>query len=155
MYLVRILVPVCVVAIMMVVSVSKTGGFRFSAFIMLLFLGCLVPLSAILDGIKAKSLKYAATDRRLICQNGSQFTSVYYDNIDECRLKTDDDGQTSLLCGKKAVKSKPSQWRGKALFTGEPETDTDNHIKAFVLYAVNHVDELKQVLTGRIGYTEA
>ena len=154
-YLMRILIPLIIMAGMMYASAVKTGGIKVSAFLMLLFLGILIPLSAVLDGYGVRNLEYAATDRRLIRKNGTQLISVNYDEITECRFSKDKDGQTSLLCGKKAVNARPSKWRGQALFTGDLEKDEENHVKGYTFYAINDPDGLKQAMKGKVHYKDA
>ena len=43
-----------------------TGELKTSVVLMLLVVGSMIPLTAIADGMKAKKLCYAATDRRLM-----------------------------------------------------------------------------------------
>lgn len=154
-YLMRILVPLAIMAGMMYASVVKNGGIKVSAFLMLFLLGILIPMAAVLDGLGVRDLEYAATDKRLIRKNGSQLISVNYDEIAECRFGKDKDGQTSLLCGKKAVNTSPSKWRGQALFAGNLEKDEESHVKAYTFYAVNDPDGLKQAMTGKVHYKDA
>ncbi len=154
-YLMQIVIPLAIMAGMMYASVVKIGEVKFSAFLMLFVLGILLPLSAVLDGYGARDLEYAATDRRLIRKNGSQLTSVKYEEIAECSFRKDKDGQTSLLCGKNAVNASPSKWRKQALFTGNVEKDEENHVERYTFYAVSDPDGLRQAIEGKVMYKDA
>lgn len=154
-YLLRFLISYGLAAALMIYAVKVTGGLRISVFLVLLVLGSMIPLTAIADGMKVRSLGYAATSKRLIRVNGSILYSADYDDIGECRFGKDPSGNTSLLCGDKAVKSKPSKWRGLALFTGTHEKDTENHVTDYVFYAVDDPEGLKKALNGKVKYTES
>ncbi len=56
---------------------------------------------------------YGLTDRRIL-RAGSHDTGVPYKRIKSAALRTDPDGHTSLLCGSRTLKLKPSQWRVEA-----------------------------------------
>lgn len=138
----------------MVYGIKVTGGLRVSVIVVLLVLGSMVPLTAIADGLKVRTLEYAATDRRLLRQNGSMVYEAGYDEIGTCRFGKDPSGNTSLLCGNTAVKSKPSKWRNLALFSGTHERDADHHVTDYVFYAVDDPEGLKKALDGKVKYTE-
>ena len=149
-YLIRFIVSYGIVIALMIYAFSKTGELKTSVVLMLLVVGSMIPLTAIADGMKAKKLCYAATDRRLMRVNESLVSSVNYEDIGSCTFREDPSGNTSLLCGKKTVSSKPSVWRGKALFTGTYEKDSENHVNDYVLYAVDDVEGLKKAIGDKV-----
>lgn len=153
-YLLRFLISYGLAVALMAYAVHQTGGIKFSVVLVLIVLGSMIPFTAISDGIKVRSLGYAATDRRLIRINGSMAYSADYDEIDTCRFGKDPSGNTSLLCGNKAVKSRPSKWRALALFTGTHERDPENHVTDYVFYAIDDPEGLKKVLNGKVKYSE-
>lgn len=149
-YLIRFVVSYGIVAALAFYAISKTGSIRTSALLMLLVVGSLIPMTAISDGIKSKKLCYAATDRRLMRVNESLVSSVNYDEIGSCAFRKDSSGNTSLLCGDKTVSSNPSSWRGKALFTGSYEKDSENHVNDYVFYAVDDAEGLKKAIEDKV-----
>lgn len=153
-YLLRFLISYGLAIALMVFAVQTTGEFKLSSFIALAVIGSMIPLTAVADGLKSRTLGYAATDRRLIRVNGSMMYSASYDDIGQCSFRKDSSGNTSLLCGSKALKSNPSKWRGLALFTGEHEKDSDDNVIDYVFYAVDDPDGLKTALNGKVNYTE-
>ena len=60
-----------------------------------------------------KKTLYGLTNKRVL-RAGTFNEAVPYDRIKRAVLRTDADGHTSLLCGSRAVKLKPRQWRGEA-----------------------------------------
>lgn len=82
-YLIRFVVSYGIVAALAFYAISKTGGIKTSAMLMLLVVGSMIPLTAIADGLKAKKLCYAATGLnasvcklcaagRTYCKNGAR-----------------------------------------------------------------------------------
>lgn len=154
LYCLVILISYGIAAATLFLAYKSTGELKISVVLFLLIIGSILPLSALYDGIKVRELGYAATDRRLIRANGSELYSADYKDIAECSFRKDPSGNTSLLCGKKTVKSSPALWRGLSLFTGEVERDKENNVHNYVMYAVNDTEGLKKVLNGRVRYSE-
>ncbi len=153
-YLLRFLISYGLAFALIFYAFKQNGGLKISVVVVLLVIGSMVPLTAIADGLKVRTLGYAATDRRLIRVNGSMAYTANYDEISSCRFGKDPSGNTSLLCGNTAVKSRPSKWRGLALFTGTHERDPENHVTDYVFYAVDDPEGLKKALDGKVVYTE-
>ena len=92
----------------------------------------------------SKKTIYGLTDKRIL-RSGSNDEAVPYERIKSAVLRTDQDGHTSLLCGARAVKLKPRQFRGEAdaAFVnnqGEPEAER------VILYALPMDDALMRLL---------
>ena len=153
-YLLRFLISYGLAAALLIYAFQKTGELRISVILVIAVIGSMIPLTAIANGVKAHTIGYAATDRRLIKVNGSMAYTVDYDEIGECSLRKDPSGNTSLLCGSKAIKSRPSKWRNLALFTGTQEKDTSNHVTDYVFYAVDDPDGLRNALNGKVNCTD-
>lgn len=153
-YFLRFLISYGLVIALMAYAFHKNGELKISVILVLAVIGSMIPLTAVADGIKTRSLGYAATDRRLIRVNGSMMYTANYEDISVCGFRKDPSGNTSLLCGSKALKSKPSKWCGLALFTGTHERDPENHVTDYVFYAVDDPEGLKKALTGKVNFTE-
>lgn len=154
LYCIVILLSYGITIATLFMSYKATGELKLSVVLIFLIIGSILPLSALYDGIKVRELGYAATDRRLIRNLGSELFSADYSDIGECGFRTDPSGNTSLLCGKKTLKSSPALWRGLSLFTGNVERDSKNHIHNYVMYAVNDPEGLKKAMDGRVRYSE-
>lgn len=87
---------------------------------------------------------YGLTDKRII-RAGSTDNAVPYDRIKRAKLRTDKDGNTSLLCGERAINLKPRQWRGEA-----DASFIDNHdvpeAERVILYAIPMDKKLNDLL---------
>lgn len=140
-------------AAVLYMAYKATGEVKLSVLLVILVIASILPLAALYDGIKVRSLGYAATDRRLIRTNGSEVFSADYKDIGECSFRKDASGNTSLLCGKKTAKSSPLLWRGLSLFTGVVERDKENKVHNYVMYAVDDAEGLKKVLNGRVQFS--
>lgn len=154
LYWTVILLSYGITAVTMFMAYKRTGELKLPVVLFLLVVGSMLPLSALYDGIKVRELNYAATDRRLIRNLGSELFSADYSDIGECGFRTYPSGNTTLLCGKKTLKSSPALWRGLSLFTGIVERDRNNHINNYVFYAVNDPEGLKEALNGRVRFSE-
>lgn len=91
-----------------------------------------------------KKTIYGLTDRRVL-RSGQYDEAVPYERIRSAALRTDADGHTSLLCGPRAVKLKPRQWRGEAdaSFINSAEAPEAERV---MFYAVPMSDELRTLL---------
>lgn len=91
-----------------------------------------------------KKTIYGLTDKRIL-RSGSNDGAVPYERIKRAMLRKDDDGHTTLLCGPRACRLKPRQWRSEADVSfidnhGEPEAER------VILYALPLDNELKDLL---------
>ena len=135
----------------LVYAFQKNGKLDMMTLIPVLVFGSIIPLSELNNAFKARPLGYFATDRRLIRINRDRVIPMEYDRIRECQFKKDADGKVSLLCGWKAVQTKPYLWRNYA--TSNVIEDEGEPCRAFILYAVNDPEGLKNVLKGRVEFT--
>lgn len=91
-----------------------------------------------------KKTIYGLTDRRVL-RSGSNDGAVPYERIRNAVLRTDSDGHTSLLCGPRAYRLKPRQWRGEAdasFINNREEPEADR----VILYALPMDGRLRELL---------
>lgn len=130
--------------------VAETGAqLKVSVFFLVAALTALVILPEVLDANKLKKASYAATDRRLIVLIGNNVDSVEFGKIKAYRFSEDADGQISLLCGRRAMDSKP---RLRRLYTilGARLTEDKSACDSFVMYGVPEANALEQLLSAKI-----
>ena len=107
-----------------------------------------VPVLFLFHSRRVRKFVYAATDQRLLIVS-DQVREMAYERIPECALKTDKDGHTTVLCGKKAIAAKPGRWR-KLTYCVDPNDNGVATGTKFGFYAVDEPDELRRVLSGRV-----
>ena len=73
--------------------------------------------------------------------------------VDQSGFKEDSDGHISLLCGEKAVISRPGKWREIAFF-GNPGDDGVSPCDTFAFYAIDHPEGLREVLEGKVPFED-
>ena len=118
-----------------------------------IFVACAAsPILFLLRSRKLKKAIYAATNYRLLTV-ADQVVGITYNRIKEYSFKMDPDGHTSLLCGKKGISSKPGKWREIALF-GNPDDSGAGPCEKFAFYAIARPNELKAILSEKIGSME-
>lgn len=107
--------------------------------------GIFIILRGLLDASKIrKRACYAITDKRLIILTDSA-KSVEYSAINVAKLDRDEDGHTSLLCGRDAIKMKP--WKRRVAVLSGAITDADTgQCDRFVMYALPDADKVKEIL---------
>lgn len=129
----------------MVQVAAGAAEMKISAFVIVAALTALVTLPEILDANKLKKTLYAVTDRRLISIVGSNVESVEYCKIKQYAFEEDADGQVSLLCGERAMASKP---RLRRLYTilGTRLTEDKSTCDSFVFYGVPEADKVKKLI---------
>ena len=147
----RIIISVITAAVLMALYfliISKKGA-DLNAFIFVAIIVCcaLGPISVFIHAGKLRrKAVYAASNQRLIVYSGDLKT-VSYDYIKEACFKTDDDGHTTLLCGKSAVDAPPSKWRIISLFgLNDLEAKDGPVCERFAFYALENPEELREVL---------
>lgn len=91
-----------------------------------------------------KKTFYGLTDKRVM-RSGNFDEAIPYDRIKTAVLRTDEDGHTSLLCGSRAVKLKPRQWRGEADASFINSND-DSEAARVILFALPMNSELKALM---------
>ena len=93
-----------------------------------------------------KKTVYAASNKRLIVYSGDLKTTEY-EMIKTACFKKDEDGHTTLLCGKEAVNAAPSKWRMISLFgLNDLEAEGGPECERFGFYALENPEELREVL---------
>ena len=126
-------------------ALKNDAGVKPVMIIIIVALAFISPIGFFSDAKKLrKSFEYAVTDQRLliITENvsGMAFTA-----IKEAKLITDKAGVTSLVCGKRALGSKPEKLRGLAA-SGCHLTD-DGECDCLVFYSVSDPARLKKILS--------
>lgn len=121
--------------------------------IAVLFAACAAsPILFVTRSMKLRDYIYAATDKRLLII-ADQNKEIDYPRIHKCAFKKDADGHTSLLCGAKAVESRPGKWREIAFF-GNPGDDGVSPCETFAFYAIDRPEELRKALEGRVSFED-
>lgn len=133
------------ILLLFIISAQENGGVKpgVIAFILAFAAFAFANPFLIARRLRKKTL-YGLTDKRIM-RAGANDQAVPYDRIRNAVLRTDADGHTSLLCGPRAVRLKPRQWRGEADASfintaGEPEAER------VILYALPMDDKLKGLL---------
>ena len=145
---------ICVVVeILYVIGANSTGAGVKWALVAVLFIACAAsPILFLFRSRKLRKILYAATDTRLMIVS-DQVMSVDYPRIPKCAFRKDADGHTTLLCGEKAISSKPGKWRELSVF-GNPGDDGTSPCQKFAFYAVDDPEGLRAALTGRVSIEE-
>ena len=91
-----------------------------------------------------RSTYYGLTDRRIL-RVGTKDESVPYDRIKNAALRTDEDGQSTLLCGPHAVKLRPGRWRNEADVPFDNDTRAPE-AQSVILYALPMDERLRGLL---------
>jgi len=109
--IIKAIVAVCVL-ILYFVSIRQEGvSARPGLIIVVLALAAFAMLNPFLTARRLrKKTIYGLTDKRAM-RCGSNDNAVPYERIKSAELRTDEDGHTTLLCGPRALKLKPRQWR--------------------------------------------
>ena len=109
-----------------------------------LFCAALGAVSGYTNGKKLKKMKYVITNQRIIsCVEVPK--ALKFSDIKEVEFKTDADGHTSVLFGKKAINAKEHQRRSLALL--DPYIDEDTGFcSRFVMYAVPDAEQIKKLI---------
>ena len=92
---------------------------------------------------------YGLTDRRILRIGENNTESVPYSRIKNAALRSDADGHTSLLCGERTVKLRPTHWRNVAdgpFSNDEKEPEAES----VVLYALPMDDKLRAILEEKL-----
>lgn len=147
-----VVILIAVEVLYITTAISMNAGIKWGL-VAVIFAACAAsPILFLARSQKLKKYFYAATNTRLIIVT-EQLKEIQYRRIPVCAFKTDADGHTSLLCGEKAVASKPGKWRELAFF-GNPGDDGIAPCEKFAFYAVADPDELRKTLSGKVQITE-
>ena len=115
-----------------------------SVFAIILVICFFAPLRRLADAAAVRKLQYVVTDKRLMIVS-SEARHVTLPRIQECALRTDEDGHLSFLAGPGALKARPSHWRDLSLI-GQGTTEPDEPVNAFGFYAVKDKAGLRKAL---------
>ena len=97
----------------------------------------------------AKNTVYGITDKRLITvANTDAIRTVPYDKLEQAALYTDEDGHTSLICGRANGKT-GGNLREAALSAVSMSADEEK-CDRFVMYAVPQSDKLRKLLSEHV-----
>ena len=148
---------VCVLAVLAVLCLlmakRQNVPMNWVFFGLVVLLACIPLINIFSDAGKLAKAAYAATDRRLIVVHSDGIKDVPYDRITAAAFRTDEDKLTTLLCGTKAVNSKPASWRDRTNRGNQmsKEEEAENKpCESFAFYAVNDPEGLKAVLKDRL-----
>lgn len=133
-------------------AIGSGAGIKWGVAAVLAIACALSPILFLTRSRKLRKYIYAATDMRLIIVT-DQVKEIVYQRIPRCAFKMDADGHTTLLCGEKAIRSKPGKWRELAFF-GNPGDDGTSPCDKFAFYAVETPEELRAVLEGKVPVEE-
>lgn len=102
------------------------------------------PLSYFTDAAKLRKSVYAVTDKRLLIIN-EDVRELALSMLKSAAVKTDEAGNSTLLCGESSLKLKATKWREAARFARFDAEHEDENRYAF--YAVEDVEGLKAALS--------
>lgn len=117
---------------------------------------CAIPIINIFtEATQISKALYLATDSRLIIVV-DEAKDIEYEKIHSAAFKTDEDGQITLLCGDRALKSKPHTWRSASILGNlVSQSEEEGPCQSFAFYAVNDPEGLRKVLENKINVTIA
>lgn len=128
-----------------ILAKSKGAPLKPSVLVVMAACGVFIILHGLFDASKIrKRAAYVITDKRLLILTDSA-RAVEYSSINVAKLDRDEDGHTSLLCGKDAIKMKPWKRRG-AVLSGAITDDDTGMCQRFVMYALPDADKIKEIL---------
>lgn len=136
---------VAVIAEVLYLWLAKKNGANIMPLVMVLIAlaAAFSPICVWLDASRLrKSVLYGVTDKRLILVRDG-VKGVEFEKIDAAAFKTDADGHTTLLCGRRALKAKPSAWRASTLVG---QSAYEEICDSFAFYALPADDSLKSTL---------
>jgi len=143
--IIKAIVAVCVL-ILYFVSIRQEGvSARPGLIIVVLALAAFAMLNPFLTARRLRqNTIYGLTDKRAM-RCGSNDNAVPYERIKSAELRTDEDGHTTLLCGPRALKLKPRQWRAEAdaaFINMADEAEADR----VMFYALPMDDEVRAIM---------
>ena len=136
------------VAFLMYYMLGVTAGtipFKAAVLVLLAVLVGVLLAPDWMDVGKLNKAVYAVTDRRLIVMVNGAVHAVAYDKIDAYKFDTDAAGQTTLMCGKSGMKTRPSRRRLNTIF-GLRMSDDGSVCDRFVMYGIPEADKVEKLL---------
>jgi len=129
----------------LVFAANKGIEVKYGLIVIILALAVFASINGIFDAKKLKKVSYVITDKRLILVD-EVCKSAEFNLFKEAEFRVDADGHTSLLCGKRALESKPFHWR--MLTVGGPHIEVETGLcDSFVFYAIPEADKVKKILS--------
>ena len=153
-YIRRTVISLGIMILLMVLCFLKVEDAGIGSYTIILIAGIVAPILAYKDARTCQSLEYYVTDRRLVRVNGGVTIMCPFNLIKTYRFRDDEDGNTTLLVGEKAIKSKPASWRSKVTFNSFT-TDSKGFAEDYLFYAVDDVKGLSAVLEKQLGHKKA
>ena len=124
---------------------AGTITFKFSAIVLTLVLGAVVLLPDYMDVGKLNKAVYGMTDRRLIVVVNGYAHDIAFDKIADYRFDTDKAGQTTLMCGKSGMKTRPDRRRLNTIF-GTRMSDDGSVCDRFVMYGIPEAHTVEKLM---------
>ena len=103
---------------------------------------------------KVRKTVYCLTDKRVLLDTEGEFHEFAYSQVEDFEFKNDDDGHTSLLVGKTALKKAPSKWRQLPI---EPvlTEDATNAVAKAGLYAIEDPEKFRRIFAEQVSKAKA
>ena len=136
------------VAFLMYYMLGVTAGtipFKAAVLVLLAVLVGVILAPDRMDVGKLNKAVYGVTDRRLLVLVNNALHAVSFDVIDAYKLDTDAAGQTTLMCGKSGMKTRPSRRRLNTIF-GLRMSDDGSVCDRFVMYGLPEADKVEKLL---------
>ena len=136
------------VAFLMYYMLGVTAGtiqFKAMVIVLLAVLVGVVLAPDWMDVGKLNKAVYGVTDRRLMTLINGNVHSIEFSKIIEYKFDTDQDGQTTLMCGKSGMKARPNRRRLQTIF-GTRMTDDGTACDRFVMYGIPEADKVEALM---------
>ncbi|MBQ5672082.1 MAG: hypothetical protein IIV43_06980 [Oscillospiraceae bacterium] len=136
------------VAFLMYYMLGVTHGtipFKAAVLVLLAVLMGVILAPDWMDVGKLNKAVYAVTDRRLLVLVNNVVHAVSFDVIDAYKFDTDAAGQTTLMCGKSGMKTRPSRRRLNTIF-GLRMSDDGTVCDRFVMYGIPEADKVEKLM---------
>lgn len=126
---------------------TQAGAIQFKPMVIVLLLVLVGVILAPdwMDVSKLNKAVYGVTDRRLLMLINGALHSIEFAKIDAYKFDTDEAGQTTLMCGKSGMKTRPSRRRVNTIF-GTRMSDDGAACDRFVMYGLPESDQVAALL---------
>ncbi|MBQ6365942.1 MAG: hypothetical protein IJI61_05945 [Oscillospiraceae bacterium] len=143
--LIRVIVTaaVCIAAVIAYYSsMRSTSEFKIGIPIGILLLGVLVMATPLMDARRIRRQTFVITSERLLWKSES-IREIPFSAIKEYLFSMDEDGHTTLLVGRDAVRKKSRKWR--TMGAGTVFTDDEGICEQAVFYAIPEPEKFKKI----------
>lgn len=139
------IISFAVLSVLYLWGLSKSSaGVKGWLFVLFAVFAVYKPMSYFADAAKLRKSVYAVTDKRLLIIN-EDVRELALSVLKSAAVKTDEAGNSTLLCGENSLKLKATKWRDAARFARvDSENEGDSR---FAFYAVEDVEGLKAALS--------